>query len=372
MRRIKSAKISFISLVPRGANQLPVLYKSEDQTAQFECLTKDDRLEEHGELTAVVYVPETFDSQKDIASAAVIKQMAHDFVRNGGSVDIKHNLEAMPREKVSVVESFLVQKNDTRFADLKDYSGRPVDATGGWGVVIKVDDAELRRLYREGHWNGVSMFGPAIVEPLTKSADTNIPDELAKRLAGGSNNRNPNETDMDIKELTQALTANNESLVKSLTDSIVTGLAKALKPEAPADDKTNLIKFEGDPTNVADVRKHAKRVRASQVNWNDAQSVAKYEAELAKEATDAAAAEAAAKAATDKNKSPELVKAEAELAKAQAELVKVQKGSNQSPDDKGDQSQAFDTGLSKSDLEGMKAGDRMAAYINRQRGFATK
>ncbi len=371
MRRIKSAKISFISLVPRGANQLPVLYKSADQTVQFDCIVKDDRFTEEGLLTAIVYAPEREDSQGDVASAAVIKQMAHDYVRNVGAVDVKHNTAALPREKVSVVESFIVQKNDTRFADLKDYSGRSVDATDGWGVVIKVDDPELRRLYREGHWNGVSMFGPAIVEPLNKSADANIPDLLADRLAGGSNNRNPNETDMDIKELTQALNANNDSLVKSLTDSIVTGLAKALKPEAPADDKT-LIKFEGDPTNVADVRKHAKRVRASQVNWSNAESVAKYEAELAKEATDAAAAEAAAKAATDKNKTPELVKAEAELAKAQADLVKAQRGSNQSPDDKGDNSAAFDTGLSKSDLEGMKTGDRMAAFINRQRGYATK
>lgn len=370
MRRIKSAKISFISLVPRGATQLPVLYKSADETAQFDCIVKDDRFQDEGLLTAIVYAPERADSQGDIASAEVIKQMAHDYVRNVGAVDVRHNTAALPREKVSVVESFIVQKNDPRFADLKDYSGHPVDATGGWGVVIKVDDAELRRLYREGHWNGVSMFGPATVEPLNESADSNIPDRLAERLAGGSN-RNPNNKDMDIKELTQALEASNTSLVKTLTDSIVTGLAKALKPEAPADDKT-LIKFEGDPTNVADVRKHAKRVRAAQVDWSNAASVAKYESELAKEAADLAKAEADAKGAADKNKSAELVKAEADLAKAQADLVKAQRGSNQDPNDRGDNSTQFDSGLSKADMDGIKTGDRMAAFINRQRGYANK
>lgn len=362
-RRIKSALISFISLVPRGANQLPVLYKSEDQTARFDCIVKDDRFNEEGLLTAIVYVPEVADSQGDIASAAVIKQMAHDYVRNVGAVDVKHNTAALPREKVSVVESFLVQKNDTRFADLKDYSGRPVDATGGWGVVIKVDDSELRRLYREGHWNGVSMFGPAVVEPLSKS---DIPDRLAERLAGGSNpNRSNN--DMDIKELKDALESSNTSLVKTLTDSIVAGLAKALKPDAPANDKpaANVVKFEGDPTKIADVRKHAARVRAANVDWNSPASVLEYQEALVKEETEAKAAADAAKAANDATKTPELKKAEEALAAAQAEITRISKGSNQPATEKGDEG-ANTAGLSKSELSGVKAGDRMAKFINKR------
>lgn len=358
MRRIKSARIKFISLVPRGANQLPVLYKSEDQTAQFDCIVKDDRFAEHGELTAIVYVPERADSQGDVASAEVIKQMAHDYVREMGAVDVRHNTQALPREKVTVVESFIIQKGDVRFADLKDYSGRPVDATGGWGVVIKVDDGELRRLYREGHWNGVSMFGPAIVEPISKSAEP-IADALAKRLAAGRNNNNQ-EDDMDIKELKEALEASNTSLVKTLTDSIVTGLAKALKPEAPADDKPNatVVKFEGDPTNIEDVRNHKRKVRAALVKWDDPKSVAAYEAELAKEAGEG-----------DKNKSPELVAAEAALAKAQAELTRVQKGSNQSPADGNGKPDAAtvmaeQTGLSKEACQGFAIGSRMAKFAN--------
>ena len=361
MRRIKSARIKFISLVPRGANQLPVLYKSEDQTAQFDCIVKDDRFAEHGELTAIVYVPERVDSQGDVASAEVIKQMAHDYVREMGAVDVRHNTQALPREKVTVVESFIVQKGDVRFSDLKDYSGRPVDATGGWGVVIKVDDQELRRLYREGHWNGVSMFGPAIVEPISKSAEP-IADALAKRLAAGRNNNDTEgNEDMDIKELKDALEASNTSLVKTLTESIVTGLAKALKPEAPADDKdknANVIKFEGDPTNIEDVRNHKRRVRAALVKWDDPKSVEAYEAALAKEAGEA-----------DKGKSPEVLAAEAALAKAQAELTRIQKGSNQSPTDGNGKPDAASvmaeqTGLSKEACAGFSIGSRMAKHVN--------
>lgn len=360
MRRIKSARITFISLVPRGANQLPVLYKSEDQTAQFDCIVKADDFNETGELTAIVYAPETPDSQGDVASAEVIKQMAHEYMRNVGAVDVRHNTAALPREKVSVVENFIIQKGDPRFENQKDYSGRPVNVTGGWGVVIKVDDMELRRLYREGHWNGVSMFGPAIVEPISKS-EGSIADALAKRLAAGSNNNNSNEgNDMDIKELEAALAKSNDALATKLADTIVAGLAKALKPEAPAEPKPNaeVMKFEGDPTNLDDVRAHGRRVRAALVKWDDPKSVAAYEAALAKEAGE-----------SDKNKSPELVAAEAALAKAQTELTRVSKGSNQSPKDgdgKPDATAAMAeaTGLSKEACAGFSIGSRMAKFAN--------
>lgn len=360
MRRIKRANISFISLVPRGANQLPVLFKSEGETAQFNTIVKSERFEEEGLLTAVVYVPDQLDSDGDFASAEVIKQMAHDYVMNVGAVDVKHNTQALKREQVSVVESFIIQKGDARFTDLKNYNGRPVDATGGWGVVIKVDDAELRRLYREGHWNGVSMFGPAVVEPLSKS----IPDALASRLSK-TNNQSGN--DMDIKELTAALEANSTALAKTIVD----GLVKALKPEpiVTPKDEAVLIKFEGDPTNPADVTAHQRKLRVALVKWDDAKSVGAYQAELAKEAADAATAAAAAagKNADGSAKSVELVKAEAELAKAQAELTRVSKSSNQSTgDNKGGDSKGLEeaTGLAKTDTDRFAIGSRMAKFAN--------
>jgi len=355
VRRIKSAKITFISLVPRGANQLPVLYKSEDQTAKFDCLVKDDRFAEHGELTAVVYAPETMDSQGDIASAEVIKGMAHDYVRNIGAVDVRHNTQALPREKVTVVESFIIQKGDPRFSDLKDYSGRPVDATGGWGVVIKVDDPDLRRLYREGHWNGVSMFGPAIVEPISKSAEP-FADALAKRLAAGHNNSSK-EDDMDIKELEAALAKSNETLLA--------GLVKALKPEEkPAtEQKPTLVKveFEGDPTNVEDIAKHEAKLAAARVDWNDPKSVAAYRTAIEKSQ---ASNKPAGENKGNEGKSAELVKAEAELAKAQAEIARIQKGSNQGTGGDNADALATATGLSKEVVAGFALGSKMAKFAN--------
>lgn len=360
MRRIKQARITFISLVPRGANQLPVLYKSEGDLVQFNPIVKNDRFEEEGLLTAVVYVPEVPDSQGDVASAEVIKDMAHRYVQNVGAVDIRHDTKALPREQVSIVESFIVQKNDARFADLRDYNGRAIDATGGWAVVIKVEDQNLRALYRSGQWNGVSMFGDAIVEPVSKS-DTSIPDALAKRLAGGSTNPNTNDTDMTIDELKAALSASNDTLAKTLTESIVTGLAKALKPEPtqePKNEPVAKIDFEGDPTNLEDVRKHQRKVRASLVKWDDAKSVQSYEADLAKWAAE----DAARVAAQNGDKAPELIAAEAALAKAQAELARVSKASNQPTDTK--PTSGNESGLSKEDQTRMKAGSRMAQFIN--------
>ena len=303
-----------------------------------------------------MYAPETVDSQGDIASAEVIKQMAHEYVRNIGAVDVRHDTKALPREKVTVVESFIIQKGDERFAAMKDYSGRPVDATGGWGVVIKVDDPDLRRLYREGHWNGVSMFGPAIVEPITKSAES-IADALAKRLAAGTTNTKEAD-DMDIKELEAALAKANGTLA----ETIVAGLVKALTPAKPDGkdgdgNKSTVakIEFEGDPSNLEDIAKHEAKLEAALVKWDDPRSVAAYREKLAKRAADAAGK-------GNEGKSAELVKAEAELAKAQAELARAQKGSNQGAGDSKPSQEH--TGVSKEVATGFAVGSRMAKFAN--------
>ena len=203
------------------------------------------------------------------------------------------------------------------------------------------------------------MFGPAIVEPITKSADS-IADALAKRLAAGTTNNEG--TDMDLKELEAALAKNSEALATT----IVAGLVKALKPAEPAadnkDQKAPVIKFEGDPSNLADVAKHQRALRAALVKWDDPKSVEAYQAALAKEAADEAAAKAAAAGKGNEGKSAELVKAEAELAKAQAELTRIQKGSNQSADDNKDA--PVPTGLTKEAVAGFKTGSRMAQAMN--------
>ena len=57
-RRIKNADVQFVTLCPRGANRMSVVYKS-DGHAEFDALHKFDV--ERGELLAVVYSPEMRD-----------------------------------------------------------------------------------------------------------------------------------------------------------------------------------------------------------------------------------------------------------------------------------------------------------------------
>lgn len=369
MRRIKKADITFVSLVPRGANRLPVLWKDGDQECQSNplgpSLTNSVYLgkafEEEGLLTAAVYIPEVPDAHGDLASAEVIKQMAHGYAQRMGAVDVRHDTKALPREEVAPVESFIIQKGDPRFADLKTLDGKSVDATGGWGMVIKVGPENLRAKFRSGEWNGVSMYGQALVEEM--AAKETLPDALAKRLGG---NPNPDDNDMTPEELKKALEEGN----KGLAETIVTGLVKALKPEpakndepAQPKDKDTLVKFEGDPSNVDDVRKHQRKLMIAKVDWTDPKSVADYEAVIAKEAADAAAAD-------EKNKSPELKAAEAELAKANEKIAKLKKASTQPTDESGDNATPSQlVGVSKEIASGIERGKRMAAFNNTMRGY---
>jgi hypothetical protein len=161
-RRIKKAKINFLSLCPRGANQLPTILK-DDGTFTLQTLVKaSEDFDVKGELLNVVYAPELRDSQGDIASAEVIKEAMYDSSKSGMNIDIRHNNVAVPKDKAFIAESFIVQKGDARFADFKDYTGKAVDVTGAWATVVKIEDAELKRLYKTGEWNGVSMGGSGV------------------------------------------------------------------------------------------------------------------------------------------------------------------------------------------------------------------
>ena len=95
-RRIRKANISFISLVPSGANKIEAVYKDDGSVTFGSLLKTSDTFDEQGLLTAVVYAPELRDSQGDIADAAVVKQMAHDFIANGAKIDIRHDGKAVP------------------------------------------------------------------------------------------------------------------------------------------------------------------------------------------------------------------------------------------------------------------------------------
>ena len=211
-KRILSAKIRFISLVGMGANDFVPMYASKDgrptQVAWFRDDLFEDLLaevdeqylrksakriraknpdlgrptrlepiraigqmnEERGELTAVVWAPEKEDVFGRWASSDTVRQMAHDSMRAGLTIDIDHSQVPLSRKHAWIAESFVIQPGDPRFAGLTDYQGNAFDPAGGWGVVIRMSNPELRRRFKSGEWRGISMGGWAEFEEESQGA----------------------------------------------------------------------------------------------------------------------------------------------------------------------------------------------------------
>ena len=340
MRRIKKAKIQFISLVARGANQMPVIYKS-DGSVVFDTLFKAS--EDAGELTSIVYAVEHRDSQGDIASAEVIKDMAYEAMRNGLDVDIRHNGKALGKDRAYVAESFLVQKGDPRFVDLKDLQGRPVNAEGAWANVIKIDDEAIRAQVRSGEIGGLSMAGDAIVEA-EKSDDADAGEAagdegVANRIIKGlarllGLHRGEDEIEMKKDELEAILKANNEALATTLSAAI----AKALTPSVETTDETT----------------------------DQADDVAKEDATTDEPADEFEAVEDAVEAQKSDDSDPR----DTEIAELKAKLEKLESRSK-APVQKQETDESL-VGLSKEDAEAVREGREMARIVNEMRGFSSK
>lgn len=299
MRRIKKVKVTHLALCKRGKNQLPVLYKAEDgeggaATVEVQTIVKAmDDFDDHGELLVIGWAPEHRDIEGDIADAEVCKAMGHSFMREGARLNIRHGSENITRDRAFVAESFTIQKSDERFHDLQDYQGNDVDVTGGWAALIKIEDPELRRLYREEGWNGISLQGEAdgTYEPTTNKV------QKARDLfrANHTDDRSDNPTqeyDMKPEELEAILKGNREATLALLTPLIkaqdpapvVPPVAPA-KPIAKAEDEPK-IEFTGDPLNKEEVAEHLRQVKAARlaksVDWNDPKAVENHLATLAK------------------------------------------------------------------------------------------
>lgn len=379
MRRITKARIKHISLCPKGANKFPVLYKADTNTVELSCLTKAMELfDEKGEILACVYAPEVRDSQGDIASAEVIRDAMHNFAKSGQGIDIIHDGKTLSKDDAFVAESFEIRKDDSRFAGWKDYDGNVVDVSGGWGVVMKIEDKELRKLYRDGEWNGISMGGTGTVEVGKVEDDTadKIIRALARRMnlsisAYGS-------LDMDAKELEALMTKNNEAVVTGITTGMTkvlteAGIIKAATPptntpapapQPKAQDDAPVFKGEPTPENIKKHRLALRKHRAQKdVNWGDDASVDAFEKEMAEiSKAEAELNKTNPEGGEDKvEKSDELVAAEAALAKAQEDIQRLSKVSNQPTDD----TKPNETAIEKR----INTGSSMAKYINEKHGF---
>lgn len=287
--------MEFVSLVKRGANQLPVVYKDDEKRATISLLTKAGaNFDEDGEILGVVYAPDLEDSQGDVADAAAIKKIQRESTKHGFKLDMQHDGKALSADRAWLAENLIIAKGDERFTGFKDRSGVERDVTGGWGIVVRVEDPELRKQYRSGAWDGFSMAGPAELQDITKDAASPQFERFIKAFETAFNQGGTAaEDEMTEAEMKKALTDNNAALSTSIVEALAkAGVIKAAdaapapaaKPE-PAPAAKPVLKFEGDPMNADDVKKHreklAKAKLAEGVDWNDPDSVSKYEARLA-------------------------------------------------------------------------------------------
>jgi len=383
MRRIVKAKIKFLSLVPKGANKFPVIYKADDGSFEWATIIKTpDNFEDQGELTAVVYAPEQRDSQGDIASGEVVKEMAYEFQREGGAIDILHDGKPISKDKAFVAETFIVQKNDPRFFEMTDYSGKKVDVTDAWAVVMKIEDKALRKLFKEENWNGVSMGGTAVV--LQEKSDS-LEDLLKSFVKRYSNKKD--DIDMTTEELVAALEKSNEALIKALTPAPE---KKTPEPEAKPEVTVDLNDAEAVKKHLESLEKKDKKEDNApeyKGDWTDVEALAKHQRELQiwkiRKETDTSDPEQVAKMIVaitalakgddeetlpDKN-DPDFLKKENDL--LQRKLAKLNKSSKQPTED--DILQVFGSiSLSKEEMEGFNEGGNIAKIANAARGFDTK
>ncbi len=267
-RQILKAKIGFISLCPAGANTIRTMYKSDDgdKNIDLQVLSKD--MSEQGELVCCVYAPDMEDSQGDQASAAVIKDFAYDFAKNGGNIDIRHNEEALSTDDIFIAETGIIQKGDERFEGMEDYDGDPVDVTDGWGVILKVEDEELRKLYRSGDWGGVSMGG--MMQVRDTSDESSVEKILKTIFAPLMKLKNQEKSDMslndkDLKQVAEVVTKTldaRDEATKKKAEEVKVAKEKADK-EKSVETKTGLGMVEpvlkADPSEE-DVAKHRKNL----------------------------------------------------------------------------------------------------------------
>jgi len=358
MKRIKKARIDFISLVPKGKNKTPILYK-EDGTVEWETIIrKSPEFEDNGELTAVVYLSEYPDTDEHVASKEVVKDMAYNFQKEGGQIDIRHDGKPVNKDRAYVAENFIIQKGDPRFSNLRNYDGENIDAADSWGVVIKLEDPELRKLYRDDGWQGVSMAGPALLVDEAK-------EDTSKE-----------EYSMKPEELEQVMEKSNTSLLSGLTNLVKEIFTFSKKeeppkkedPPAPPEKKPEEKEenpapaFDGDPTKAEDVQKHEQALLKwkleKEVDWSDPDSVRKHRETLKK--ADPKSKE------EEKEEDPELVSARKEKEELEARIAKMEKASTQ-PMSKGDETHGekfFVEGLTKEDQDLIELGRRMGRWAN--------
>ncbi|MBW1998615.1 MAG: hypothetical protein JRJ29_11695 [Deltaproteobacteria bacterium] len=147
---LKNMKITFISLVKRGANKRTIIIKTGDETPMFTREIKIRKVdEENRRFYSIVYAPNEEDAQGDFSTPEEIQKAAYDFMKNLRLLNIDRAHSETP-EKAFIAESWLLRKNDPLFPDERE---------GSWAVGIVVEDEGLWQDVKKGEINALSMGG---------------------------------------------------------------------------------------------------------------------------------------------------------------------------------------------------------------------
>jgi len=187
--------------------------------------------------------------------------------------------------------------------------------------VIKVQDDDLRKLYREGKWKGISMGGRGQTEVVKakeqeETISMNMLAKVFKALGFSAqgqdleaNNQETQEEEMRTEDVQKIVNGAIEENNKTLLGSI----EKIVKGEDDVSSSPK-VEFEGDINNPADLEKHKAKLMAAEVDMTDPEQVEKLLKQLK----------------GDSGANEELEKANKALKEAQDNVARLEKKSNQS------------------------------------------
>jgi len=121
-------------------------------------LVKSAETEEERIVFGVVLVPNEPDAQDDIYSAEEVRKAAYSFMEVGkGQMKIMHKGELLGN-KVAVLETYLSKQEETH--------GEETFPTGTWFLTSRIYDDAIWKDAKEGVWDGYSIGGDGLREPL--------------------------------------------------------------------------------------------------------------------------------------------------------------------------------------------------------------
>ncbi|MEG1913343.1 MAG: XkdF-like putative serine protease domain-containing protein [Cloacibacillus sp.] len=179
---LKDMQITFLSLVPKGANKKKIIWKSAADDKVGEAVEREVKLtkinDEQRMVYGVVYSPDQVDTQGDFAKADEIKKAAYGFMKSAltTNIDANHDFDA---KDAYVAESWLTKGVDSLFEK---------EPEGSWAVGIKVESDELWNQVKKGELAGISMAGRAIKIKKDDGGDilTKIEDLLTRFFKGAA------------------------------------------------------------------------------------------------------------------------------------------------------------------------------------------